>query len=777
MLTLKTRKAKENKSSQKEEDNQTSKPMIKSQPKMKQETETVTTTKQEQDEFHPRLSPNQKAPPLTDVRTTPTTEKENNKLSIFKENETVSPINESSIDTSNLYQRMTKIENYLVQSNKSMEIQHQKLHDLSIRSNKYNLKDDTTFDEAVELQKNKTIITDQMDEIMNEIKKLDNSIKESKQERDTIKQQLTNIKIDLQQTTKDVTENTFHLRTQKEKLANLQAKTQEQQQEINQLKKMTDTHAIKLRPSSYTPSSPWQLHSDNETYPILNSTDSKYNHFAKFRSYLEDLELQGDNLKDIKKWWNSINSKLMTTLGTNKALPQYKDLTPNYNPRETLIPPPEHPQHDEATQAYENFSQQILDYIIDNDSIKEKNAPIMYQYAVEEQMAEDGFELLTRLVIKASPQLGGDARNPANIVSNLTVNNGEQLATFYIRTLRLYHEIHLQEDPTGQRNRLVEKFVHLLFYIPAYTECLREVFAALNDFFRDPLNHQKLFPITITEIYKRHLINKGAPLVINKIKKTSIQKPKLNTITTPTEKELQLEIEPQQNDKDHDNYYEQYYDQVQIPEPKVCAGTFNMNQSREENKSHRINNNNTDRQRRYKPNPKLDIRCECCGLTTREWHQQLNDLHDPTDPNSCLFRGPKFNKNKQTKERLNQYNIKHANDKGIEKLSEEETLRQQKQLPHPPTLQHISVQQQKTEELTEDDEWNNDDESETKPTTPTINNITPSPPVIKEVQPPPQLGAVITGSSMKEKENTNNNDNEEYDYDLRYLEAFQDIIA
>ena len=123
------------------------------------------------------------------------------------------------------------------------------------------------------------------------------------------------------------------------------------------MRKITDLHAIKLAPTSTIQSkSPWQLHSDIEQYPILRSTDSKYNHFAKFRTYLQDLELQGDDLRDIKKWWNSINSKLMTTLGSNIALPQYKDLNPHYSPKDTLIPPQNHPQHDEAEQAYNNFT-------------------------------------------------------------------------------------------------------------------------------------------------------------------------------------------------------------------------------------------------------------------------------------------------------------------------------------------------------------------------------------------------------------------------------------
>ena len=38
---------------------------------------------------------------------------------------------------------------------------------------------------------------------------------------------------------------------------------------------------------------------------------------------------------------------------------------------------------------------------------------------------EDGFKLLTTIVIKASPQLGGESRDLSDLVKSLKTNNGE----------------------------------------------------------------------------------------------------------------------------------------------------------------------------------------------------------------------------------------------------------------------------------------------------------------------------------------------------------------
>ena len=101
-------------------------------------------------------------------------------------------------------------------------------------------------------------------------------------------------------------------------------------------------------------------------------------------------------------------------------------------------------------------------------------APKTYQYLAENQMMEDGFQLLIKIVIKASPQLGGESRDLTEFVKSLTIINGEPLVEYYLRALKIQNEIKLQQDRTGKHNDLIQQFVNNLFVLPQYTECLEK---------------------------------------------------------------------------------------------------------------------------------------------------------------------------------------------------------------------------------------------------------------------------------------------------------------
>ena len=90
----------------------------------------------------PRLSPNQKSPPIN--KTDANSPKDQHNVHLFhEENESISPINESLIDTSNLIQQMDKLEEYIMSSNKSLQAHHQKLHNLTGESHNYDMEENT----------------------------------------------------------------------------------------------------------------------------------------------------------------------------------------------------------------------------------------------------------------------------------------------------------------------------------------------------------------------------------------------------------------------------------------------------------------------------------------------------------------------------------------------------------------------------------------------------------------------------------------------------------
>ena len=58
------------------------------------------------------------------------------------------------------------------------------------------------------------------------------------------------------------------------------------------------------------------------------------------------------------------------------------------------------------------------------------------------------------------------------------------------------------------------------------------------------------------------------------------------------------------------------------------------------------------------------------------------------DPKNCLLRGPKYINDKETRERVNQYNLKHKDDKRVE--VSEERLYKPPQRPTFPKTNHLN---------------------------------------------------------------------------------------
>ena len=74
------------------------------------------------------------------------------------------------------------------------------------------------------------------------------------------------------------------------------------------------------------------------------------------------------------------------------------------------------------------------------------------------------------------------------------------------------------------------------------------------------------------------------------------------------------------------------------------------------------NQNTRERQRKT---PASNVPCPACSFSNCEIHKMLATIHPPNgDPNKCCFRGPSFNSDKDMREKLHQYNLKHPGDKG-----------------------------------------------------------------------------------------------------------------
>ena len=90
-------------------------------------------------------------------------------------------------------------------------------------------------------------------------------------------------------------------------------------------------------------------------------------------------------------------------------------------------------------------------------------------------MQRDGFQLLWQITYRNSPQVGGYARDLHDYVKTLNAVDGEEITKFYERALLMSNEIELQEDRTGQANKLTHRFVHILSEFIDLSPYLRDV--------------------------------------------------------------------------------------------------------------------------------------------------------------------------------------------------------------------------------------------------------------------------------------------------------------
>ena len=149
-----------------------------------------------------------------------------------------------------------------------------------------------------------------------------------------------------------------------------------------------------------------------------------------------------------------------------------------------------------------------------------------------------------------------------------------------------------------------------------------------------PDSHLEAFPIGLTTIYDDHLVAKCAPLTIFHNSKSGLHLPNIGMVSTIVDIP-NLTHQPVKESDEIDK------DQLNCPNANAATATSGYNGEQS--------------YRQYTP-----TRCNCCGLTQKECHQQWSTLHDAKDPTTCPFRGPEFIKDKQIRERVLQYNLKHG---------------------------------------------------------------------------------------------------------------------
>ena len=137
--------------------------------------------------------------------------------------------------------------------------------------------------------------------------------------------------------------------------------------------------------------------------------------------------------------------------------------------------------------------------------------------------------------------------------------------------------------------------------------------------------------MTLTTIYQDYLIAQCAPTTISHNAKYKLPQPQANHLSTPFCQEISKEEEVVEDDDT-------------IHDPSVYAARYGKQTTSVSNSTYPA----------YTPN-----RCKVCGMTQKECHQRWRTIHDPNEPEKCPFRGPEYIEDKQIRENVLQYNLKH----------------------------------------------------------------------------------------------------------------------
>ena len=512
-----------------------------------------------------------------------------------------------------------------------------------------------------EIREKKNAIYEQMEQMSKDMQQHQTTMAKLSKAKDKAFEMIREMQRTIEIINDEMTINDKHILNNRNSLNILSSNMSDQQRDNRDILKRLEAHEIKLNARGTVNAKPWAKHSDIEKYPILQVYETN-THFSKLAPLLENIKLQGDDLNSIKQFWDSINAAIMTSLSTMKFLPEYDDLTHTFDPIDHLMPPPIHPQYNDANNAMKQYGTTIRLHMQKQSTFASHIAPKASILQQEQSLEKSGFTMMYEIIKSLSPQLGGEYRDMQQYVETLKIIDGEPVLEYYLRALRMSQEIQLQADNTGQNNRLIRRFVTQLFNIKSFTECMRPTMSQLQQFFRVPNNHLTQFPRQLKTIYEKDIKEKCAPLLITPNAKY--------TPPTPTVAKMNISLHPREAYTSNVNI-EEVSREMDIHDPQINAARLSTNTTKDMLKSNS-----------YTP-----TRCDVCGLTQKECHQLMKNIHDPTDPNKCCFRGPKFIDDKQLRETVMQYNLKNPGPPTHNQKSElTPTVSQQNRPPIKPNI-------------------------------------------------------------------------------------------
>ena len=101
-----------------------------------------------------------------------------------------------------------------------------------------------------------------------------------------------------------------------------------------------------------------------------------------------------------------------------EELGDYDKFKSTFTALDLLAPPIGHTQRNQGMNVDDNYTRVLWDRILKKYTINKEASRRVFRTLTWNQLNKDGFDILTKIIIKGSPPLGGDERDLLNYVKD-----------------------------------------------------------------------------------------------------------------------------------------------------------------------------------------------------------------------------------------------------------------------------------------------------------------------------------------------------------------------
>ena len=106
---------------------------------------------------------------------------------------------------------------------------------------------------------------------------------------------------------------------------------------------------------------------------------------------VDTITLKGDTMIEIMKFYNLVNTAIMTSLASMRFLPDYDELTAKSDYESHIVRQTNHTQFEDAHNAYKQYERTLHSHLQKVTIITSNSAPVTVTKQQEKSMAICGF--------------------------------------------------------------------------------------------------------------------------------------------------------------------------------------------------------------------------------------------------------------------------------------------------------------------------------------------------------------------------------------------------